>query len=80
MAPGAAALSLSFRGRRIDANAAQRGEVRGQLRDLFERIHRDMPPDKRDTLIRQRAADLVAFLLSFNRLAAARFRIAGSTD
>jgi len=36
----------------------------------FERIHRDMPPDKRDTLTRQRAADLVAFLLSFNRFPA----------
>jgi len=35
--------------------------------DLFERVHRDMPPDNRGTLTRQKAADLVAFLLSFNR-------------
>lgn len=34
--------------------------------DLFERIHRDMPPDNRGALTRQKAADLVAFLLSFN--------------
>jgi len=35
--------------------------------DLFERVHRDMPPDKMGTLTRQKAADLVAFLLSFNK-------------
>jgi quinoprotein glucose dehydrogenase len=38
--------------------------------DLFERVHRDMPPDKRGTLTRQKAADLVAFLLSFNKFPA----------
>jgi quinoprotein glucose dehydrogenase len=35
--------------------------------DLFERIHRDMPMDRPGTLTRQRAADLVAFLLNFNK-------------
>ena len=34
--------------------------------DLFERVHRDMPPDKRGTLTRRKAADLVAFILSYN--------------
>jgi quinoprotein glucose dehydrogenase len=38
--------------------------------DLFERIHRDMPPGNRGTLTRQKAADLVAFLLSFNQFPA----------
>jgi mono/diheme cytochrome c family protein len=38
--------------------------------DLFERVHRDMPPDKRGSLTRQKAADLVAFLLSFNHFPA----------
>ena len=38
--------------------------------DLFERVHRDMPSDRRGTLTRQKAADLVAFLLSFNRFPA----------
>ncbi len=38
--------------------------------DLFDRVHRDMPPDKMGTLTRQKAADLVAFLLSFNKFPA----------
>jgi quinoprotein glucose dehydrogenase len=38
--------------------------------DLFERVHRDMPQNNRGTLTRQKAADLVAFLLSFNRFPA----------
>jgi quinoprotein glucose dehydrogenase len=38
--------------------------------DLFERVHRDMPLDKRGTLTRQKAVDLVAFLLSFNKFPA----------
>jgi quinoprotein glucose dehydrogenase len=38
--------------------------------DLFERVHRDMPLDNRGTLTRQKAADLVAFLLSFNQFPA----------
>lgn len=40
------------------------------LGDLFERIHRDMPIDRRGTLTRQQAVDLVAFLLSFNKFPA----------
>jgi len=40
------------------------------LGDLFERIHRDMPMDKPGTLTRQKAADLVAFLLSINKFPA----------
>jgi cytochrome c len=35
--------------------------------DLFERIHRDMPMDHPGTLTRQKAADLTAFLLNFNK-------------
>jgi cytochrome c len=35
--------------------------------DLFERIHRDMPMDNPGTLTRQKAVDLAAFLLKFNR-------------
>jgi len=35
--------------------------------DLFERIHRDMPMDRPGTLTRQKAVDLVAFLLNFNK-------------
>jgi quinoprotein glucose dehydrogenase len=38
--------------------------------DLFERIHRDMPLDNRGTLTRQKAVDLVAYLLSFNQFPA----------
>jgi len=38
--------------------------------DLFERIHRDMPIDNRGTLTRQKAVDLVAYLLSFNKFPA----------
>jgi quinoprotein glucose dehydrogenase len=37
------------------------------LGDMFERVHRDMPPDHRGTLTRQKAADLVAYILSFNK-------------
>jgi quinoprotein glucose dehydrogenase len=40
------------------------------LGDLFERIHRDMPADNRDTLTRRNAAELVAFILSFNKFPA----------
>jgi quinoprotein glucose dehydrogenase len=39
--------------------------------DLFERVHKDMPPDRRGTLTRQKAADLIAFILSFNGFPAA---------
>jgi len=39
--------------------------------DLFERVHKDMPPDRRGTLTRQKAVDLVAFILSFNGFPAA---------
>jgi quinoprotein glucose dehydrogenase len=38
--------------------------------DLFERVHRDMPFNDRGTLTRQKAADLVAFVLSFNQFPA----------
>jgi cytochrome c len=38
--------------------------------DLFERIHRDMPINNRGTLTRQKAVDLAAFLLSFNKFPA----------
>jgi mono/diheme cytochrome c family protein len=40
------------------------------LGDLFERIHRDMPADNRGTLKRRNAAELVAFILSFNKFPA----------
>jgi quinoprotein glucose dehydrogenase len=40
--------------------------------DLFERVHKDMPPDRRGTLTRQKAVDLVAFILSFNGFPAAK--------
>ena len=38
--------------------------------DLFERVHRDMPANRRGTLTRQKAADLVAYLLEFNKFPA----------
>ena len=38
--------------------------------DLYDRVHRDMPPDKMGSLTRQKAADLVAFILSFNKFPA----------
>ena len=38
--------------------------------DLFERVHRDMPLNDRGTLTRQKAVDLVAFVLSFNQFPA----------
>ena len=40
------------------------------LADLYERVHKDMPPDNRGTLTRQKSADLVAYLLSFNKFPA----------
>ena len=36
------------------------------LGDLFERIHRDMPPNSPGSLSRENCADLVAFLLNAN--------------
>ena len=38
--------------------------------DLFERVHRDMPLNNRGALTRQKAVDLVAFVLSFNQFPA----------
>ena len=38
--------------------------------DLFERIHRDMPANHRGALTRQKAVDLLAFLLSSNQFPA----------
>jgi quinoprotein glucose dehydrogenase len=38
--------------------------------DLFERVHKDMPANRRGSLTRRKAADLVAYLLSFNKFPA----------
>jgi cytochrome c len=35
--------------------------------DLFDRIHISMPQDKPGSLSRQQAADVVAYILSFNK-------------
>jgi mono/diheme cytochrome c family protein len=48
--------------------------------DLFERIRISMPQDNPGSLGRQQTADLVAFLLSFNKAPAGQTELAGDTD
>jgi quinoprotein glucose dehydrogenase len=45
--------------------------------DLYDRVHRDMPPDKPNTLTRQKAADLTAFILRFNGFPAGEKELPG---
>jgi S-disulfanyl-L-cysteine oxidoreductase SoxD len=48
--------------------------------DLFERIRVSMPQDKPGTLGRQQAADVVAYILSFNKAPAGRAELPGDAE
>ncbi len=48
--------------------------------ELFEKIHASMPSDQPGTLTAQEAADLVAFLLSSNKLPAGPSELPAATD
>jgi len=48
--------------------------------DLFERIRVSMPQDKPGSLGRQQAADVVAYILSFNKAPAGRTELPGDAE
>ena len=48
--------------------------------DLFERIRVSMPQDKPGTLGRQQAADVVAYILSFNKVPAGSAELPGDLE
>ena len=48
--------------------------------DLFERIRISMPQDKPGSLGRQQAADIVAYILSFNKAPAGQTELPGDAD
>jgi quinoprotein glucose dehydrogenase len=48
--------------------------------DLFERIRISMPQDKPGSLGRQQTADLVAFILSFNKAPAGKVELPGEVE
>jgi mono/diheme cytochrome c family protein len=50
------------------------------LGDLFERIRISMPQDKPGTLGRQQTADIVAYILSFNKAPAGQTELPGDAD
>jgi mono/diheme cytochrome c family protein len=50
------------------------------LGDLFERIRLSMPQDKPGTLGRQQTADIVAYILSFNRAPAGQIELPADAD
>jgi mono/diheme cytochrome c family protein len=50
------------------------------LGDLFERIRVSMPQDKPGTLGRQQAADVVAYILSFNKAPAGQTELPGDAE
>ncbi|HVH28888.1 MAG TPA: cytochrome c [Vicinamibacterales bacterium] len=48
--------------------------------DLFERIRLSMPQDKPGTLGRQQTADVVAYILSFNKAPAGQVELPGDLE
>jgi mono/diheme cytochrome c family protein len=48
--------------------------------DLFERIRLSMPQDKPGTLGRQQTADIVAYMLSFNKAPAGQTELPGELE
>ena len=50
------------------------------LSDLLERIRISMPQDKPGSLGRQQAADIVAYILSFNKAPAGQTELPGDAD
>ena len=48
--------------------------------DLFERIRLSMPQDKPGTLGRQQTADIVAYILSFNKSPAGQVELPGDAE
>jgi mono/diheme cytochrome c family protein len=48
--------------------------------DLFERIRLSMPQDKPGTLGRQQTADVVAYILSFNKAPAGQAELPGDLE
>jgi quinoprotein glucose dehydrogenase len=48
--------------------------------DLFDRIHISMPQDKPGSLSRQQAADVVAYILSFNKAPAGQTELAADAE
>jgi hypothetical protein len=50
------------------------------LSDLFDRIRVSMPQDKPGSLSRQQAADLVAYILGFNKVPAGHTELPGDAE
>ena len=50
------------------------------ISDLFERIRVSMPQDKPGSLGRQQTADVVAYILSFNKAPAGRTELSGDAE
>ena len=50
------------------------------LGDFFERIRISMPQDKPGSLSRQQTADIVAYILSFNKAPAGQTDLPGDTE
>jgi mono/diheme cytochrome c family protein len=50
------------------------------LGDLFERIRLSMPQDKPGSLGRQQTADIVAYILSFNKAPAGKVELPGDAE
>ena len=50
------------------------------MSDLFERIRVSMPQDKPGSLSRQQSADVVAYILSFNKAPAGQTEMPGDAD
>jgi cytochrome c len=50
------------------------------ISDLFERIKVSMPQDKPGSLSRQQTADVVAYILSFNKAPAGRTELPGDAE
>jgi quinoprotein glucose dehydrogenase len=50
------------------------------ISDLFERIKVSMPQDKPGALSRQQTADVVAYILSFNKAPAGRTELPGDAE
>jgi mono/diheme cytochrome c family protein len=48
--------------------------------DLFDRIHVSMPQDKPGSLSRQQTADVVAYILNFNRAPAGKTELPGDAE